>query len=163
MTTPLSGAIKALLQEYRRMIDELLVVINPIPKPVLVMELPTSTTDEDCKSIQAILTHVVRSGYVYTAYFEELAGNPVVLPKRKREPNSAAYSKALNDMYVHCEQFFKRNPQLPLAVYDGGKTVKVSWGQVFDGEQLFEHAIVHVMRHRLQIENALKHNSFKSV
>ena len=29
------------------------------------------------------------------------------------------------------------------------------WGQVYDFEQLFEHAIVHVSRHRRQIERFL--------
>ena len=30
-----------------------------------------------------------------------------------------------------------------------------SWGQSYDFEQLFEHAIVHILRHRRQIERFL--------
>jgi hypothetical protein len=31
-----------------------------------------------------------------------------------------------------------------------------SWGQLYDIEQLMEHAIVHVLRHRRQIEQYKK-------
>ena len=34
--------------------------------------------------------------------------------------------------------------------------IQSGWGQVYDFEQLFEHAIVHVMRHRRQIERFLR-------
>ena len=30
--------------------------------------------------------------------------------------------------------------------------MKVSWGQEYDLEQLLEHAIVHILRHRRQVE-----------
>ncbi|HLP50255.1 MAG TPA: DinB family protein [Chitinophagales bacterium] len=34
--------------------------------------------------------------------------------------------------------------------------MKTAWGQQYDFEQLLEHAIVHVMRHKRQIERLLK-------
>jgi hypothetical protein len=37
--------------------------------------------------------------------------------------------------------------------YNESEKMKTSWGQVYDIEQLFEHAIVHILRHRRQIEN----------
>ncbi|MDX1940766.1 MAG: hypothetical protein SFU99_09460, partial [Saprospiraceae bacterium] len=33
--------------------------------------------------------------------------------------------------------------------------IKAFWGQVFDLEQMLEHAIVHILRHRRQIERFL--------
>jgi hypothetical protein len=33
-----------------------------------------------------------------------------------------------------------------------GTVIRSSWGVVYDLEQLLEHAIVHVLRHRRQIE-----------
>jgi len=33
--------------------------------------------------------------------------------------------------------------------------MQVRWGPTYDFEQLFEHAIVHVLRHRRQIERFL--------
>jgi uncharacterized damage-inducible protein DinB len=33
-----------------------------------------------------------------------------------------------------------------------GMVIKSSWGVVYDLEQLLEHAIVHILRHRRQIE-----------
>ena len=35
------------------------------------------------------------------------------------------------------------------------KKIVVKWGQTYDPEQLFEHAIVHILRHRRQIERFL--------
>ena len=32
------------------------------------------------------------------------------------------------------------------------KKMLVSWGQLYDIEQLMEHAIVHILRHRRQVE-----------
>jgi len=34
--------------------------------------------------------------------------------------------------------------------------MKTSWGENYDFEQLLEHAIVHILRHRRQIERLLK-------
>ena len=39
---------------------------------------------------------------------------------------------------------------------DPSKKIKVRWGQLYDPEQLMEHAIVHILRHRRQIENFLE-------
>lgn len=36
--------------------------------------------------------------------------------------------------------------------------IRSGWGPVYDFEQLFEHAIVHVLRHRRQIERFLNNS-----
>ncbi len=36
--------------------------------------------------------------------------------------------------------------------FENPEKLTTSWGQKYDLEQLIEHAIVHVMRHRWQIE-----------
>jgi len=38
---------------------------------------------------------------------------------------------------------------------DNAHKMKVVWRQLYDVEQLMEHAIVHVLRHRRQIERFL--------
>ncbi len=47
---------------------------------------------------------------------------------------------------------FKNIHDMDLEQFDSDKKIKTYWGQVYDIEQLTEHAIVHVMRHRRQIE-----------
>jgi len=39
-----------------------------------------------------------------------------------------------------------------LEEYDNAKKMKTSWKQFYDIEQMMEHAIVHILRHRRQIE-----------
>jgi hypothetical protein len=41
---------------------------------------------------------------------------------------------------------------LKLEELDNEKKILTRWGQVFDYDQLLEHAIVHILRHRRQIE-----------
>ena len=40
---------------------------------------------------------------------------------------------------------------------DNIKKLTTRWGQMYNIEQLLEHAIVHVLRHRRQIERFLLH------
>ena len=53
------GAIGALLDEYERSIIELKKVITSISKEELIEIVDKETKDEDCRSIQRILSHVV--------------------------------------------------------------------------------------------------------
>jgi uncharacterized protein YlzI (FlbEa/FlbD family) len=55
-------------------------------------------------------------------------------------------------MYEYSLNFFQNHPTLEMEQIDNDQTIKVNWGQCYDVEQLMEHAIVHVLRHRRQIE-----------
>ena len=52
-------------------------------------------------------------------------------------------------------KLFDDFPNLVLEENDNQKKILTSWGQLYDIEQLFEHAIVHILRHRRQIERFL--------
>ena len=43
-------------------------------------------------------------------------------------------------------------PNNELEELDNAKKIVTQWGQVFDIDQMMEHAIVHILRHRRQIE-----------
>ena len=58
----------------------------------------------------------------------------------------------LDDVIKYTEQLFVDYPDMDLIEFDVTKKMKVSWGQSYDVEQILEHAIVHVLRHRRQIE-----------
>ena len=58
-------------------------------------------------------------------------------------------------MFQYNEKLFEDYPDLKIEESDPQKKIKVRWGQYYDVEQLFEHAIVHVLRHRRQIERFL--------
>ena len=58
-------------------------------------------------------------------------------------------------MFQYTEKVFTDYPELPLEVFAEDQKMLVRWGQRYDVEQLLEHAIVHVLRHRRQIERFL--------
>ncbi|RZL62393.1 MAG: hypothetical protein EOO93_08955 [Pedobacter sp.] len=61
----------------------------------------------------------------------------------------------LKEAMVYTENVFIQNPNIPLEEFDPSKKINARWGQQYDVEQMMEHAIVHILRHRRQIENAL--------
>ena len=60
-----NGVIGGLLDEYEQSIEALKVVIQDLTPTQLTTLVDIETEDEDCQSIQTILSHVVSSGYVY--------------------------------------------------------------------------------------------------
>ncbi len=147
-----NGAIGALLDEYEKSLHELTAVIKDVSKNDLVKIVDFSTKDEDCKSIQTILTHVIQSGYTYVIEIRKWLGEKVEYKDKKLFLNVVEYEVALNKMFQCHENLFEDYPNLEMCEYEFDKKINVRWGQQYDVEQLLEHAIVHILRHRRQIE-----------
>ncbi|WP_053970364.1 DinB family protein [Mangrovimonas sp. ST2L15] len=146
------GAIGAILDEYKKALTELENVISNLSDTDLTVIVDYATPDPDCKSIQTILTHVIRSGYCYVIEIRKSLGENIDFIERKKLNSVEAYKKALRDMFRYNEQFFKDYPNIQIEELHSEKKILVNWGQLYDIEQLFEHAIVHILRHRRQIE-----------
>src|SRR6185295_20256781 len=71
------GAIGALLDIYEQAISDFKEVIENIPDNALTIITDPYTTDENCRSIQAILSHVVHSGYGYATGIHNLKGDNI--------------------------------------------------------------------------------------
>jgi uncharacterized damage-inducible protein DinB len=152
MNQELTGTIKALLDEYRKAINELIAVIKPLSSKEILSIKDDKTTNENCRSVQTILTHVVYAGYGYTNFIENNLGD-----KKQRRPkqffeNAGDYIRELNGMFDDCERFFMNHPALELEEYDSSKKILTHWGQVYDIDQMMEHAIVHILKHRRQVQ-----------
>jgi uncharacterized damage-inducible protein DinB len=156
MTYRNKGAVGALLDEYERAIKDLKKVLTTVKQEELVAVVDKTTADEDCRSIQTILAHVVRSGYGYAIYVRQFQGDKMDFKQTELLNNSKDYHKALDKMFAFNVQLFEDYPNLTLEEFDDAKKVPVRWGQRYDVEQLFEHAIVHILRHRRQIERFLR-------
>ena len=151
-----TGAIGALLDEYERALFDLIRLIEPIPEPQLSFIVDRETRDDDCRSIQTILTHVVRAGFAYATYIRIDQGEELAFRSRQTLESSEKYIEALNQMFQFTAQVFEVYPSLRLEENDENEKMLVSWGQRYDVEQLMEHAIVHILRHRRQIERFLR-------
>ena len=150
-----NGAIGALLDEYERAITELQLIVKGVSLSQLTMIVDPDTNDSDCRSIQTILTHVVSSGYYYATAIRQSLGEEVTFIEREMLDNSQAYHQALNKMFAYNAQLFDDYPNMKIEEMEVAKKILTRWGQRYDPEQLLEHAIVHVLRHRRQIERFL--------
>lgn len=151
----LTGAIAALIDEYRKAVHELIDVIRPISQQQLLHTIEPRSTNADCISIQTILTHVTAAMFSYAVYIENAIGIESVRPERLQFDQVAPYISRLHEAFKYNKDFFSRNPNINLEEFDQAKKINTKWGQQYDVEQMLEHAIVHILRHRRQIKNAL--------
>jgi uncharacterized damage-inducible protein DinB len=147
-----TGAIGALLDEYEKAISELNVVIKGIPDQQLTFIFDPLTKDENCRSLETILSHVVHSGYGYAIKIHNLKGDILERPAKIFHTTIEEYLQDLNHVFSFTENTFKGIKDQELEQLDDSKKIKMAWGQLYDIEQLMEHAIVHILRHRRQIE-----------
>lgn len=152
-----NGAIGAILDEYERAIQELKQVIAPISDEKLITIVDSTTKDPACRSIQTILSHVVKAGYSYAIETRRHLGESIDFVTAVALDSTTDYQLALDKMFRFNEQLFMDYPNLKMEENDQAKKMIVRWGQTYDVEQLFEHAIVHILRHRRQIERFLIH------
>jgi uncharacterized damage-inducible protein DinB len=147
-----SGAVGALLDEYERAISELKQVIAGIPDSTLILILDPNTSDENCRSFQTILSHVVHSGYGYATSIHNSKGHDLVRRAKTFHLTTKEYLEDLTSLFAFTEKIFAEIKNNELEEFDDSLKIKTGWGQLYDIEQLTEHAIVHILRHRRQIE-----------
>ncbi len=150
-----NGAVGALLDEYEKSILELNDLLASMNDRQLTQVVDHETKDEDCRSVQTIMTHVISAGYNYTDTIQNKYVRRVEYKKKELKSTIKEYRSGLIDMFVYAEKLFLENPNLPIEEENDHNKMHVSWGQSYDIEQLMEHAIVHVLRHRRQIERFL--------
>ena len=90
------GASGALLDEYHSAIADLQQTISDVTDKELVRIADETTSGPMYKSIQTILSHVVRSGYSYAIYIRQLYGNKVNRPDIALHPSAKDYQKDLH-------------------------------------------------------------------
>lgn len=156
MEQPLfTGAKSALLAEYERALNDLRQVVATVQPQELTAIVDPTTEDENCRSIQTILTHVVRSGFSYATYIRRQQGEQLEWRPLQTMETIAAYQTELEAAFDFTRQTFECYPDIELEVMEAENKMLTRWGQLYDTEQLMEHAIVHILRHRRQIERFL--------
>jgi hypothetical protein len=94
-------------------------------------------------------------GWGYAIAVRKLQGEQLIRPNKDYLSTIEAYKIAFDKMFEFNVQLFNDYPNVKLQELDNAKKVVFASGQVFDNEQLFEHAIVHILRHWRQIERFL--------
>ena len=149
------GPIGALLDEYERAAAELKAILSTIPQAGFVKIADPHTSDPNCRSIQTIMNHVVKAGYKYANYIRKQFGKPWVERMESFDVSTTeAACRELDVMLAYTAETLEGKWGL---TYEDimRNNMKVSWGPEYDLEQLLEHAIVHILRHRRQVERFL--------
>lgn len=145
-----SGALGALMDEYERAAAELGRLVERIPEDDFVRVVDSQTKDEDCRSVQTIMSHVVRAGYGYADYIREQFSIASTRPQPKllsRQESLEQLKAALRYTVQTLEGRWEMSGE-----EISGTVINSRWGVVYDVEGLLEHAVVHILRHRRQIE-----------
>lgn len=150
-----NGAIGALLDEYERALKDLKNVISDISKDELLTKVDHLTEDPVCISIQTILAHLVRAGQMYIIEIRKHLGEDLPYTENNLLESIHEYVLALDKMFASNLLLFEDYLDIKIEEYANDKKMVVRWGQSYDIEQLLEHAIVHILRHRRQIERFL--------
>jgi uncharacterized damage-inducible protein DinB len=145
------GAAGSMMDEYERAAFELKALVQNVPAADYARIIEGES--KHCHSIEVIMNHVVRSGYGYSKYIRDALSIPV-LPVEERRIPQAEIGREIDKMLAYTAEIFESRAE---TIEDELENVffKTRWGVIYNIDQLFEHAIVHVLRHRRQIEKFL--------
>lgn len=145
--------LTALMDEYRRVAEDLKELLAAIPQDEFERIADHDTQDPDCRSIQTVISHVVGSGYTYANYINGLKSKPWINNDNSvNSPEEGIFKiETMLNFTESAFGAFRDDDYEQLATY----SINSRWGVVYDFEQMIEHAIVHILRHRRQIENFL--------
>jgi len=147
-----TGAIGALMDEYERASEDLKNILQNLPQDKFEKIYDSGTQDEDCRSILTIMKHVVAAGYGYGNQIRIFLGFTPHKPEYKIEtPHDAI--RMLEKVLTFTANSIEGKWNMTEAEIIATRR-ETRWG-LYDIEMMFEHAIVHILRHRRQIEKFL--------
>ena len=141
------------MDEYERAVGELARILEGTSDEEYERVRDTETKDESCRSIQSIMTHVIGAGYGYAGMYRDAWGMERI-PSSGEAIRRAETPPKLQGMLDYTVVTLEGRWDMTEEEFNAMQ-IQSRWGQVYDFEQLFEHAIVHVLRHRRQIERFL--------
>ena len=144
------GAVGAMMDEYERAAAEFRSVIAGLTEEHYTGVADAETTDDCCRSAQTIMSHVVAAGYGYADYIRKAFSREKDSPQRRLLEHAESLEE-FDSMLAYTVATLDDKWEMPeddiTAV-----SMTVRWGPTYDLEQLLEHAIVHILRHRRQID-----------
>lgn len=145
------GAIGSLLDEYERALEELKSVLQKTSAENY--SRIVEGEDEHCRSIQVIMNHVVRAGYGYSKYIRDALSMEAKPIEDKQIPQTEI-GDGVDKMFAYTAAIFEGERKITDEEMENIH-FKTRWSETYNIDQLMEHAIVHILRHRRQIEKFL--------
>ena len=153
----LAGGFGALMDEYARAAAELCRVVEAVP-PARFVEVVDGSGE--FPTVQAICAHVIESAYGHANYIRKARGIAAGERPRGQEtvPESPERMRPLLAGALRYTEAtiadLRADPAFD-AEDVSSILFPVNWGPVYDPGGMLEHGIVHLLRHRRQIERLL--------
>lgn len=145
------GPIGAMMDEYERAAQELVRVVNEISDMDYEKIFDAQTANEDCRSVQTIMSHVVYAARWYVHSIREAFSLATEKPVKKQLSKQEAL-KQLGEVLAYTAASFEGKWDM---TDDDTCAIMMNVDYPESLEQKMEHAIVHILRHRRQIEKFL--------
>lgn len=149
------GGIGALMDEYERAAFELKSLLENVGEGDYVKIIDAETEDSDCHSMQTIMNHVIHAGYGYAngirRYFS-MEHEP--LGDERRQIQKSEIGDEIDKVLDYTVETLDGKWEMS---YDEMENVIIMRKENFSEnlEQLLEHAVLHILRHRRQIDKFL--------
>jgi len=113
-----------------------------------------ATDDPDYESMETLLHHILRASRGYLTWICEVLGRPD--PGVPPAPEADAVEAEANS-YIHnlCEAWRTHMAWMPREVADSPASYLSRWKHPYTIDAMLEHAVVHPMRHRFQLEELI--------
>ena len=143
-----------MMDEYERAASEFVRIVSGISDAEFERERDTRTADPHCRSVQSIMNHVIGSGYGYADYIRGAFSVPSARPSLPMLARTQSLDQIKHMLAYTAETLEGRWEYSDEQT--GAVRINSRWGVQYDMEQMLEHAIVHILRHRRQIERFLQ-------
>ncbi len=149
------GGVGALMDEYERAAFELKALVVGVSKADYERIADPETKDADCHSIKTIMNHVVHAGYGYANGVRRKISMPhEPLGTERRQISQAEIGDEIDKVLAYMAETLDGMWEMSYAELDKF-IIEQKEGFSENLEQLLEHAVLHVLRHRRQIEKFL--------
>ncbi|MEZ5346326.1 MAG: hypothetical protein R2681_12320 [Pyrinomonadaceae bacterium] len=146
------GGIGALMDEYERAALELISLLENIGEDDYVRIVDPETEDSDCHSIQTMMNHVVHAGYGYADSIRRHFSIPhKPLGDERPQISKSDITTEIEKMLHYTAETLDGKWEMSYREMNGliiYRTERFSENI----EQLLEHAVMHILRHRRQVD-----------
>ncbi len=146
------GGLGAMMDEYERAARDLFNILASCSEAEFTAI--HENEDETMRSIQLIMQHVVRSSYGYINKIRKTMGIEVTEKAPETVDSAADAIEKLTASLRYNAATFEGGWKMTDEELDT-VTMLAPWNVNYTLEQMLEHAIVHILRHRRQIERLL--------
>lgn len=149
------GAVGALMDEYERAALELKTLVENVSEEDYVRIADAETKDADCHSIQTMMNHVIHAGYGYAnGIRRKTSMEHTPLGDERPQISQAEFGNEIDKVLDYTEETLEGLWEMSYAELD--KFVIERKGDFGENlEQLLEHAVLHILRHRRQVDKFL--------